>query len=673
MPLVTQYIAPVTAPTWENAVTNAPYGTGEGFTFGLAAAGDDPYCKNYVIKVNGVYKSAWSKWVKLNQDGVEWSWPATYDRSVASSRRYLYPVTAESLADGAIVFHPGENRVELMAWKITEALVANNHLDDQGSGADYVQCVHTDWVYTVTFDANGGAGKMNPFAFTNSAALPVSAFTMEGCDFVCWSNAVGTATYEDGATVSCDLDLVAVFTDPPPTVDFGIALDANGGAFETGLETQCVRRCAGDIYGDMPTPTNGANRAFAGWWTSTNPVDRVQVFETNVVDSATTNLYARWKSVAEAELCTLTFKLPDGGTCLATNALEGTEYGDYFPDPAPTDGDYTLFGWYAGNVRVRATDVVQGSATLTAKWTLGAFNDAWNCYDIVFDAMTGDNYFGPWTMDETGVARSAYRDPAGKGELSTLKMTPESPGKLALELKASCPPQPDEEVMACLDLYKNTLDCRVARIAGPQDFKMSEEVHVDSSDTLFLEYYCYSELDVSGYEDCGWARNLVWTPDYVPTSIDGWTSYSSVRRGTWTTGGAAPWTTVETNADLAASGAIADGRSSWIKLAVPARAGVLSFKWRTSCEAGYVDTNGVYRACDRLEFSDERGEGLRIEGVSGDLAEVVWTNDVEASHVFTWRYVKDGDVAEGEDGAWLKDVVWTPFPRQPSPMRIFIW
>ena len=89
--------------------------------------------------------------------------------------------------------------------------------------------------------------------------------------------------------------------------------------------------------------------------------------------------------------------------------------------------------------------------------------------------------------------------------------------------------------------------------------------------------------------------------------------------------------------------------------------------WRVNGEGGYVDTNGVYQVCDRLEFSDERGgEVLRVEGLMDGFAEVVWTNEVESSHVFTWRYIKDGDTKEGEDGAWLRDVVWTPFGGEPE-------
>jgi hypothetical protein len=171
-------------------------------------------------------------------------------------------------------------------------------------------------------------------------------------------------------------------------------------------------------------------------------------------------------------------------------------------------------------------------------------------------------------------------------------------------------------------------------------------------------------------------KDVQFTPAAATTSIDDWESFasvaSSVRGAVWTTGGAEPWATVETNKEWAAAGSIADGRSSWVRLDVPPAKGVLEFKWRVSGETGYTDTNGVYQACDYLEFSDGSGSAgpLRIEGSTNGFETVVWTNNIESAHSFKWRYVKDGDTRAGEDGALLKDVKWTPL--RPQPFLFFI-
>ena len=174
-------------------------------------------------------------------------------------------------------------------------------------------------------------------------------------------------------------------------------------------------------------------------------------------------------------------------------------------------------------------------------------------------------------------------------------------------------------------------------------------------------------------EDCAWASDFSFVPDAAECPLPEWTALADKTLSA-KTGGSAQWVVADDHDSLVITN-LPDARSAWITLETSkSRAGVLEFKWRTSCEGGYVDTNGVYQVCDRLEFQDERGERtLRIEGVMSGWESVVWTNSVESAHTFTWRYVKDGDTSAGDDAAWIKDVKWTPFPSEPKPFRVLIW
>ena len=824
-PLITQYIAPVDDPTWENAVTNTTYGANESFTFNLVSANDSDY-KNYCIKVDNVYKVAWNKWVKLAPpSGFAASWDGKYARKADSCDLYLYPVNAETYS-GGIIFKPGTNEKTTISnmWKINENAIKQNQLEDDSEGASYVQCAHTDWVYRVTFDANGGSGTMKDFVFTNSAALPANAFTKTGADFLRWRVGESANFVQDGAIVSNDLDLRAVWnaytfnivaqnlgngtvagggtydygtqctlsatpatgrhfvrwedantyqlSDSNPwkfavtkdlnakarfelnsykirfdsnggsegnvdemTCAYGtqyylsewnplitkdgytfdgwsltpdgaksyndgeqilnlssehdavvvlyahwkptvltVVFDANGGAFESGKKTYSVERRIGDEFGEVSVPTNSAQVVFAGWWTSTNASERVQVFPADIVDNATTNIIARWKSVAEPKLCNLVFK--DGSKTLwTTNAVEGSEFGEYFLSPVPTNGEYSLFGWYKDGARVRETDVIEGDATLTAKWTLAAFNEAWNCRDVRFETK-GEGGVAGWTLDaKTGIAKSGdLPETMGVNDdvWSILVMTPERAGKISLEIKSSCAPWMENiGYLASLALYRNKGN-NIAVLSGVSDaFTSTPVTHVEAGDAVTLEYYQLG-TEARGYadpdaEECGWARNLVWEPDAIESALPDWSALAGTSL-TAEAGGGAEWTVSPDAAEEVAVSNMPHARTAWLSVNVTKpRAGELRFKWRVNGEGGYVDTNGVYQVCDRLEFSDERGgEVLRVEGLMDGFAEVVWTNEVESAHVFTWRYIKDGDTKEGEDGAWLRDVVWTPFGGEPE-------
>ena len=121
---------------------------------------------------------------------------------------------------------------------------------------------------------------------------------------------------------------------------------------------------------------------------------------------------------------------------------------------------------------------------------------------------------------------------------------------------------------------------------------------------------------------------------------------------TFHTSGDAEWfvddTEFASGESSARSGAIGDEQSTSLTTNVIGN-GTLSFKWKTSSEANYDKLQIVVDGSERDEFSGESdwyGYTLAIEG--------------EGTHTIEWRFVKDGSVSEGQDCAWIDDVVWTP-------------
>jgi formylglycine-generating enzyme required for sulfatase activity len=97
--------------------------------------------------------------------------------------------------------------------------------------------------------------------------------------------------------------------------------------------------------------------------------------------------------------------------------------------------------------------------------------------------------------------------------------------------------------------------------------------------------------------------------------------------------------------DAAQSGAVGDNGRSVMQATVTGP-GAVSFWYRTSCEFW-----------DRLVFSVD---GVAEWGASGD--DGLWRQASVAvgagTHTLTWAYVKDESGAEGEDCAWVDEVVW---------------
>ncbi len=128
---------------------------------------------------------------------------------------------------------------------------------------------------------------------------------------------------------------------------------------------------------------------------------------------------------------------------------------------------------------------------------------------------------------------------------------------------------------------------------------------------------------------------------------------------TFTTGSDAAWTRVKgLSADGYAlrSGTITHSQTSRLETVVSGP-GTVSFKWKVSCEDYFVfRTQKIL--LDYLSFSVDGTERGLINGETG-WTNVTLTVEGEGEHVLAWSYIKDSEGSEGEDCAWLDEVVWT--------------
>ena len=105
------------------------------------------------------------------------------------------------------------------------------------------------------------------------------------------------------------------------------------------------------------------------------------------------------------------------------------------------------------------------------------------------------------------------------------------------------------------------------------------------------------------------------------------------------------------------SGAISDSQTNWIETVVSG-AGQISFWWKANGEYE-VSKKGVITRYDYAEFTID---GVSVEEIGDESEWTYVTVPVEGagSHVLRWMYHKDESGSDGDDCAWLSEVVWSP-------------
>lgn len=163
--------------------------------------------------------------------------------------------------------------------------------------------LYAEWTakqYTVTFDANGGSGEMQPQILTYDAesALNKNSFARHGYVFAGWAlTPTGVAVYENGQSVTGieegeDITLYAVWV----VGKFTVAFDANGGTGE-------MQSLVADAFSYVTLPENAftcADKSFVGWATETDGEAVYNDCAYLALDGNLT-LYAVWESVSPVE------------------------------------------------------------------------------------------------------------------------------------------------------------------------------------------------------------------------------------------------------------------------------------------------------------------------------------------------------------------------------------
>ena len=99
----------------------------------------------------------------------------------------------------------------------------------------YAQWKLLSGVFTVTFNANGGIGQMDPqkFEIGTSQSLSANRFYREDHNFYCWSTSIDGSDEkfinQQKISVSANMTLFAQWTTPTGTLKYFVHFDANGG------------------------------------------------------------------------------------------------------------------------------------------------------------------------------------------------------------------------------------------------------------------------------------------------------------------------------------------------------------------------------------------------------------------------------------------------------------
>ena len=281
--------------------------------------------------------------------------------TVEEGSRYVLPACGFTAPDGQ----------EFKAWEIGGI--------EYNAGDDYVVLGNTEikalWkdpaviptTFTITFNANGGTGSMEPVTVEEGSRYPLPAcgFTAPaGQEFKAWE--IGGIEYNagDGYVVLGNTEIKALWKDSAviPTT-FTITFNANGG---TGsMEPVTVEE--GSRY---PLPACGfippVNMQFSGWALS---ADGSVIADGAIMVTSNITLYAIWEPVPVNEF--VVFFDGNGGTP-AVSSMTTIGHRLAFLPGAFRSGSYRFDGWYTernGGELIATSTVFAANTIVYAHWT----------------------------------------------------------------------------------------------------------------------------------------------------------------------------------------------------------------------------------------------------------------------------------------------------------------
>ena len=203
--------------------------------------------------------------------------------TVEEGSRYVLPACGFTAPDGQ----------EFKAWEIGGI--------EYNAGDDYVVLGNTEikalWkdsaviptTFTITFNANGGTGSMEPVTIEEGSRYPLPAcgfIPPVNMQFSGWALSSGGSVIADGAImVTSNITLYAIW-EPVPVNEFVVFFDGNGGTPAVSSMTTISHRLA-----FLPGAFRSGSYRFDGWYTERNGGELIT---TSTVFAANTIVYAHW-------------------------------------------------------------------------------------------------------------------------------------------------------------------------------------------------------------------------------------------------------------------------------------------------------------------------------------------------------------------------------------------
>ena len=242
----------------------------------------------YVVLGNTEIKALWKDFaviptmftITFNANGGTGSMePVT----VEEGSRYVLPACGFTAPDGQ----------EFKAWEIGGI--------EYNAGDDYVVLGNTEikalWkdsaviptTFTITFNANGGTGSMEPVTVEEGSRYPLPAcgfIPPMNMQFSGWALSADGSVIADGAImVTSNITLYAIW-EPVPVNEFVVFFDGNGGTPAVSSMTTIGHRLA-----FLPGAFRSGSYRFDGWYTERNGGELIA---TSTVFAANTIVYAHW-------------------------------------------------------------------------------------------------------------------------------------------------------------------------------------------------------------------------------------------------------------------------------------------------------------------------------------------------------------------------------------------
>ena len=203
--------------------------------------------------------------------------------TVEEGSRYVLPACGFTAPDGQ----------EFKAWEIGGV--------EYNAGDGYVVLGNTEikalWkdsaviptTFTITFNANGGTGSMEPVTVEEGSRYPLPAcgfIPPVNMQFSGWALSAGGSVIADGAImVTSNITLYAIW-EPVPVNEFVIFFDGNSGTPAVSSMTTIGHRLA-----FLPGAFRSGSYRFDGWYTERNGGELIT---TSTVFAANTIVYAHW-------------------------------------------------------------------------------------------------------------------------------------------------------------------------------------------------------------------------------------------------------------------------------------------------------------------------------------------------------------------------------------------